>query len=52
MARQKNAQRKHFVAPFAPETPNTVPGDDAFLPLAKYIETIDDDTDEETDDTG
>lgn len=52
MARQKNAQRKHFVAPFAPETPNTVPGDDVFLPLAKYIETIDDDTDEETDDTG
>lgn len=52
MARQKNAQRKHFVAPFDPKTPDTVPADEAFLPLAKYIETIDDDTDEETDDTG
>lgn len=52
MARQKNAQRKHFVAPFDPKTPDTVPADEAFLSLAKYIETIDDDTDEETDDTG
>lgn len=52
MARQKNAKRQHFIAPFDPETPDTVPGDDAFLRLAKYIETIDDDTDEETDDTG
>lgn len=52
MARQKNAQRKHFVAPFDPKTPDTVPADEAFLRLAKYIETIDDDTDEETDDTG
>ena len=52
MARQKNAQRKHFVAPFDPKTPDTVPADEAFLRLAKYIETIDDDTDEETDDVG
>ena len=52
MARQKNAKRQHFIAPFDPETPDTVPADGAFLPLAKYIATIDDDTDEETDDTG
>lgn len=52
MARNKNAKRKHLVAPFNPESPTTVPEDSAFLPLAKYIETIDDDTDEETDDTG
>lgn len=52
MVRNKNAKRKHLVAPFDPAQSNTVPNDDAFLPLAKYIETIDDDTDEETDDTG
>ncbi|SFC83221.1 hypothetical protein SAMN05660328_11314 [Streptococcus gallolyticus] len=52
MARQKNAKRQHFIAPFDPEAPDTVPADGAFLPLAKYIATIDDDTDEETDDTG
>lgn len=52
MARQKNAKRQHFIAPLDPETPDTVPADEAFLRLAKYIETIDDDTDEETDNTG
>ncbi|HES6652979.1 TPA: phage tail protein [Streptococcus pyogenes] len=52
MARQKNAKRKHFVAPFDPAKPDTVPEDNEFLPLAKYIESIEDDTDEETDDKG
>lgn len=52
MVRNKNAKRKHFIAPWDPEHPDTVPQEGAFLPLAKYIETIDDDTDEETDDTG
>lgn len=52
MARQKNAKRQHFIAPLDPKTPDTVPADEVFLRLAKYIETIDDDTDEETDDTG
>lgn len=52
MARQKNAKRQHFIAPLDQGTPDTVPADEVFLRLAKYIETIDDDTDEETDDTG
>ena len=52
MARQKNAKRKHLIAPFSPEKADIVPEDSEFMPLAKYIESIEDDTDEETDDTG
>ena len=52
MVRQKNAKRKHEIAPFDPKNPTVVPSDDAWKRLAKYIETIDDETDEDTDDTG
>ena len=52
MARMKNAKRKHLIAPFSPEKADIVPEDNEFMPLSKYIESIEDDTDEETDDTG
>lgn len=50
MARNKNAKRGHFIA-------EIVPGEEAsavtsWLQLAKYIETIDPDNNEETEDTG
>lgn len=47
MARMKNALRKHFVQEYTPgqEEPGTV-----WLELAKYISTIGDDTQEETED--
>lgn len=53
MARQKNALRVHEIAAFDPENPTKVPEDGAaWKRLAKYITSIEDDTDEETDDTG
>lgn len=52
MVRNKNAKRKHLIAPFDPKNPNQVPDEGHWLPLAKYIATIDDETDEDTDDTG
>jgi len=51
MARQKNALRGHFIAPFDPLKPTTAPEDVDYDELAKYISSIGDDTDEETDDT-
>lgn len=51
MARLKNALRGHFIAPFDPLKPTTQPEKDELLELAKYISSIGDDTDEETDDT-
>lgn len=50
MARQKNALRKHFIAPFNPANPTTEPEKQAFKLLAKYIKTVNDETDEDTDD--
>jgi hypothetical protein len=50
MARKKNALRGHFIAEWDPENPTTKPT--AWLELARYIQTVSDDTDEETDDTG
>ncbi|WP_225418436.1 phage tail tube protein [Lacticaseibacillus daqingensis] len=47
--RKKNAKRKHFIAPY---TDDTAPEEDAWLPLAKDVETIEDDSDEDTDDYG
>lgn len=48
--RKKNALRKHFIAPYTDDA--TEPAEDAWLPLAHYIETIEDDTKEDTDDQG
>lgn len=50
MARLKNAKRIHEIAAFDPLTGDTEPTE--WLKLAKWIETIDDETDEDTDDTG
>lgn len=52
MVRNKNAKRKHEIAPFDPANPSTAPTEGQWKRLAKYIETIDDETDEDTDDTG
>ncbi|AAU85093.1 major tail protein [Bacillus phage BCASJ1c] len=47
MARLKNAERQHFVQAYEPGQDE--PGED-WLELAKYISTIGDDTNEETED--
>lgn len=52
MVRNKNAKRKHEIAPFDPKNPTKVPDEGAWKRLARYITTIEDETDEETDDTG
>lgn len=51
MARNKNALRGHFVAPYDPLTPDTPPTEAEWLELAKWISSIGDDTQEETEDT-
>ena len=49
MARMKNALRGHFVAPYDPEAPDTPPTE--WLELAKWISSISDATEEETEAT-
>lgn len=53
MAREKNAIRGHFIAEYI-DGNETIPAPDSteWKELAKFIATIDDDSDEETDDTG
>lgn len=48
--RQKNAKRQHFVAPWTSD--DKKPAAEDYSPLASYIETIEDDSDEDTDDYG
>lgn len=50
MARLKNALRVHEIGIFKPDTPTIEPTE--WLKLAKYIETVNDESDEDTDDTG
>ncbi|MGK0551050.1 phage tail tube protein [Enterococcus faecalis] len=50
MARLKNALRGHFIAPW--KNTDTEAPTDGWLELAKWISSVSDDTDEETDDTG
>lgn len=50
MARQKNALRKHYVATFDPTHATTAPEKENYKLLAKYIKTVNDETDEDTDD--
>lgn len=50
MARLKNALRVHEIGVFNPTTPTAEPTE--WLKLAKYIETVNDESDEDTDDTG
>ncbi|OFI48817.1 phage tail protein [Floricoccus tropicus] len=48
--RQKNAIRKHFIAPIPKD--GSKPKEADYMRLAKWISTVSDDTDEQTDDTG
>lgn len=48
--RQKNAKRQHFVAPWTSD--DKKPAAEDYSPLASYIETIEDDSDEDTKDYG
>lgn len=50
MAKQKNALRKHLIAPYT--TDGKQPEEGAFLPLARWISNITDDTDEKEEATG
>ena len=51
-AREKNAKREHYIAEYTPGKETAPTEDTEWLRLAKYISTIGDDSDEETDDTG
>lgn len=48
MARVKNAKRLHFIAPWTSDDKKPEKAD--YLRFSKWIETIEDDTDEDTDD--
>lgn len=50
MARLKNALRGHFIGTYTPKTPNTEPT--TWTEIGKWISSISDETDEQTDDTG
>lgn len=50
MTRKKNALRKHFIAPYTAD--ESIPDEAAWLPLAHFIETMEDDSEEDTDDQG
>ncbi|WP_333813792.1 phage tail tube protein [Muricomes intestini] len=50
MARLKNALRGHFIGVFTAATPTVPPTE--WLELAKWISTVGDETEEQTDDTG
>nr|MDK8213976.1 phage tail protein [Enterococcus faecalis] len=49
-AREKNAKREHYIAEYTPGKETAPTEDTEWLRLAKYISTIGDDSDEETDD--
>lgn len=50
MTRSKNAKRKHLIAPWTSD--DKKPEEADYYPLAKWLETIEDDSDEDTDDYG
>lgn len=50
MAKKKNALRKHFIAEWTSD--DTEPTEEDWLPLAHNIVTIEDDSDEDTEDSG
>lgn len=52
MSRNKNAARKHFVQAYTPGTTGEAKPGDEWLPLAKWVSTIGDDTEEESESTG
>lgn len=49
MAKFKNAIRKHYIAPYAPEHPDTPPTDDKYMWIAKGVKETSPENDEEDD---
>lgn len=49
MAKYKNALRKHYIAPFDPEHPDTPPTDDKYMWIAKGVKETSPENDEEDD---
>ena len=52
MAKLKNAKRQHHIAEYDPTAPATAPTGEAWLKIGKYIQTADNENDEDTDDVG
>lgn len=50
MAKYKNAIRKHYIAPYDPEHPDTPPTDDKYMWIAKGVKETSPENDEEDDD--
>lgn len=50
MAKNKNALRKHFIGPYSAEHPETVPGKEAYMWIAKGIKSSSPENNEEDDD--
>lgn len=50
MAKFKNAIRKHYIAPYDPEHPDTPPTDDKYMWIAKGVKETTPENDEEDDD--
>lgn len=50
MAKYKNAIRKHYIAPYDPEHPDTPPTDDEYMWIAKGVKETSPENDEEDDD--
>ncbi|MGT2834017.1 phage tail tube protein [Streptococcus hyointestinalis] len=50
MKKMKNALRKHYIAPYDPEHPDTVPEESAYLWIAKGVKESAPENDEDTDD--
>lgn len=52
MSKSKNALRQHFIAPWKKGDTTAPSTGGAFLPLAKWIATVSDASDEDTSDDG
>ena len=50
MAKYKNAIRKHYIAPYDPEHPDTPPTEDKYMWIAKGVKETSPENDEEDDD--
>lgn len=50
MPKNKNALRKHFIGPYSAEHPETVPGKEAYMWIAKGIKSSSPENNEEDDD--
>lgn len=50
MPKNKNALRKHYIGPYSAENPETVPGKEAYMWIAKGIKSSSPENNEENDD--